>query len=121
MINYEWDCKTVEVVSESGDYTNVVFKVTWIYNGTSDQLDAEERAYRSRRAGTIFLEAPSTSDFTPLEELTEETVVGWVTSSLGEETIANLELSIAEAIDAEMNPTSFTFDVPQTSTMPSEE
>ena len=117
MIYYEWDCKTVEVVAESGDYTNVVFKVTWIYNGVSDQLDGEDNPYRSRRAGTIFLEAPSTSEFTPIEELTEEQVVGWVTSYLGDEKIGELEASIAENIDKDMNPTSFSFNVPQTAPM----
>ena len=46
----------------------------------------------------------STVDFVEYDDLTEDTVVGWVKSILGEERVKEIEDNIAAQIDAQENP-----------------
>ena len=43
-------------------------------------------------------------DFVEYDDLTEDVVIGWVKSALGEEKVKQIEDDIAAQIDAEENP-----------------
>jgi hypothetical protein len=82
--------------------TGLVFEVTYIMNF---ELENET----DRKVGMITFEGDETDpNFVPFEELTEETVLGWVTTTLGEEEIAKIEAEfktrLQERIDKKASP-----------------
>ena len=82
--------------------TGLVFEVTYIMNF---ELENET----DRKVGMIEFEGDETDpNFIPFEDLTEETVLGWVTETLGEEEITKIETEfetrLQERIDKKSNP-----------------
>ena len=62
--------------------------------------------YSGSSYGTCgFAPDPSSPDYVPYADITEEMAIGWTKESLGEEQVASIEASIASQIDAEKNPT----------------
>ena len=103
MINYEWNCKTVDVYPQDGEYTNVVYNVHYYVLG-----EDSETAYQSDLIGTQILNVSDIEDFKPFNELTNEDVVAWCKVAMGEEQVAQIEDTIAAAIEDQVNPTSVT-------------
>ncbi len=110
-ITYEWNCKTVDVHPTEGEHTDVVYNVHWIVTGVSDQLDPQEQPYTSTSIGTEILNTEDITDFIPIEDVTNDQVVAWTKAAMGEEQVENIESSIQEAIDLEINPTSVTMTI----------
>jgi len=108
---YEWDCKTVDVHPTKGEYTDVVYNVHWIVTGVSDQLDPQEQPYSSTIIGTQSLSTEDITDFTPIEDVTNEEVVAWTKAAMGEEQVAQIESNIQKDIDLKINPTSITMTI----------
>jgi hypothetical protein len=82
--------------------TGLVFEVTYIMNF---ELENET----DRKVGMIEFEGNvNDPNFVPFEDLTEETVLGWVTATLGEEEISAIETEfetrLQERIDKKANP-----------------
>jgi hypothetical protein len=82
--------------------TGLVFEVTYIMN-------FELASETDRKVGMIEFEGDETDpNFVPFEDLTEETVLGWVTTTLGEEEITKIETEfetrLQERIDKKANP-----------------
>jgi hypothetical protein len=82
--------------------TGLVFEVTYIMNF---ELEGET----DRKVGTIeFVGNVNDPNFVPFENLTETTVLSWVTSTLGEEQISAIETEfetrLQERIDKKSNP-----------------
>jgi hypothetical protein len=82
--------------------TGLVFEVTYIMNF---ELEGET----DRKVGTIeFVGDVNDPNFVPFENLTETTVLSWVTSTLGEEEITKIETEfetrLQERIDKKSNP-----------------
>lgn len=80
----------------------LVFEVTYVMNF---KLENKE----DRQIGVIRLEGdPNSPDFVPYENLTEEIVLNWVQSKIGEVKISEIESSfqtrLQEKIDREKNP-----------------
>jgi len=103
MINYEWNCKTVDVYPQDGEYTDVVYNVHYYVLG-----EDSETAYQSNLIGTQILNVSDITDFKPFNELTNEDVVAWCKVAMGEEQVAQIEDTIAAAIEDQVNPTSVT-------------
>jgi len=103
MINYEWNCKTVDVYPQDGEYTDVVYNVHYYVLG-----EDSETAYQSNLIGTQILNVSDITDFKPFNELTNEDVVTWCKVAMGEEQVAQIEDTIAAAIEDQVNPTSVT-------------
>jgi hypothetical protein len=89
-MNIEWNVVNMERKTSDGFVTTVHYTVT--------AVDGE---YTASTYGTVgYTEEGS---FTPFDQLTKETVVGWVQESLGKDTV---ESSLADQINAQKNPTS---------------
>jgi hypothetical protein len=89
-MNFEWNINQMERKTSDGFVTTVHYTVT--------AVDGE---YTASTYGTVgYTEEGS---FTPYDQLTKETVVGWVQESLGKDTV---ESSLADQINAQKNPTS---------------
>lgn len=77
---------------------NVVFTVHWGLTGTDEE-------YSSYVYGVTSIPLDGLDDnFTPYEDLTEEQVIGWVLDTLGEESVASHENTIASAIAEQKSP-----------------
>jgi hypothetical protein len=106
MIIYNWDCKTVDAYPQDGEYTDLVYNVHYFVTG-----EDSETAYIGTIIGTQNLNVSDVTEFIPFEDLTNEIVVGWTKSALGEEQVASIEASIASQIEQMIKPTSVTLTI----------
>lgn len=103
MINYIWNCKTVDVYPQNKEYTDVVYNVHYYVLG-----EDSETAYQSDLIGTQILNVSDITDFIPFDELTNEDAVAWCKEAMGEKQVAQIEATIAAAIEDQTNPSSVT-------------
>jgi len=89
-MNFEWNIAQMDRKTSDGFVTTVHYTVT--------AVDGE---FTASTYGTVGYEEKDS--FTPFNQLTKETVVGWVQESLGKDTV---ESSLADQINAQKNPTS---------------
>ena len=107
-VEYNWNCRTVDVHPTEGDETNVVYNVHWQVTGTSDELDPQDEPYQSNSVGTQIVTYDPESEFIPFDELTNEIVVAWTKDAMGEELVSNIEGTLLQEIESKINPTSIT-------------
>jgi hypothetical protein len=72
------------------------FVVTVHYN-----VSATDGTYSANTYGTVGYQEQPGETFTPYDQLTEAQVVGWVQTSLGQDTV---EASLQSQINAQINP-----------------
>ena len=111
MINYNWDCKTVDVYPTHRGKSDVVYNVHWRLTGISDELDSDGNAYKSTKIGTQSLSTDDLSGFTAFDAVVHSDVVGWVEAAMGEEQVTSLKANIQSSIDALITPTTVTLTV----------
>ena len=96
-ITYSWNFNPLESYPTASGQTDVVFKVHW-------QLTATTESYNSRTLGVQNVQYVSGSTFIPFNELTEEIVYGWVTSSMSEEEYNRAINYLNTDIENQINP-----------------
>jgi len=99
MINYNWNCRTVDVYPQSGEYANVVRSVRWVLTGTHEEV--EELVIRR---GVHTFEVDNIIDFIPFEELTNAQITEWVKDEMGSELVSQIEEEISNQINEMLNP-----------------
>ena len=105
---YTWDCKTVDVYPTYDNYSDVVYNVHWRLNAESDQQDAEGNNYTATVYGTQTLTVDDIGSFIPFADLTNDTVIGWITTAMGDDEVQSLKDGLDSNIDSQINPTSVT-------------
>ena len=113
MTNYDWNCKTVDCYPEQGSETDVVYNVHWIVTGTSDQVDTQGNNYSATNIGTQTLDTSQITDFIPFDQLTNDEVVSWTKSAMGQDEVDSIEASIQNQINSLITPTSVTLTIEQ--------
>ena len=108
MITYDWNCKTVDVYPVNGDNSDVVYNVHWIVTGNIEQ---DGVSYSASNIGTQVLDISDITNFIPFEDLTNDEVVTWTKLAIGEEQVSSIEESIANQIQAKINPPSITLTI----------
>ena len=108
MTTFNWNCRTVDVYPTDETYADVVYNVHWTVTGTSDQLDPQGNTYAASNIGTQILDTSDITDFIPFEDLTNEEVVAWTQTAMGEEQVAQIEANIEAQIENLITPTSIT-------------
>lgn len=106
MINYTWDCRTVDVYPQKDNLQNVIYNVHWIIIGSDS-----ESYYTSSLIGTQILETDNIDQFVPINELTNEIITDWVKQAIGAEEVLRLETAINNEIEDKKNPTSITITI----------
>lgn len=106
MINYTWNCKTVDVYPTKDNNANVVYNVHYIVTG-----EDSETAVIGNIIGTEILDTSNITDFIPFDDLTNDQIVGWTKESLGSEKVEAIEANIAAQIAEKENPTSITMTI----------
>ena len=97
-INYNWNFNPLESYPTASGETDVVFLVHW-------QLYANTGSYGASAIGTQTIATlESGSTFIPFNELTQDIVYGWVTSSMGSENVDILYASLSASIENQINP-----------------
>ena len=104
-IAYDWIIEQLAVKPQEGDLSEVVVLVNW-------RLRAKQDSFVADAYGQVALGPPSPASYTPYAELTEEMVVEWVQSELGEESVAAMDLSLAGQIERMENPPIITPPLP---------
>jgi hypothetical protein len=104
-VTYNWNFSPLESYPTASGQTDVVFLVHW-------QVSAETGSDTARQIGTQHVEYTSESVFIPFNELTFDTVYGWVTSSMGEEQYNIITSSLIQQIENQINPPILTQQAP---------
>jgi hypothetical protein len=97
-----WDCKTVKVNTELGDYTNVVSYVDWKVIATT--MTVEEEILSEELTGTQEISMNEDSDFISFNDLSNDIVYGWVKDAIGQEKVYELERSVLSALQEKVTP-----------------
>jgi hypothetical protein len=93
--------------------TNYSWKIAQLERETSDgyvytahyTVDANDGTYSAGAYGSIGFQRPEEEDLIPFADLTEEIVVGWVKTALGDEKVAEVEAALQGQLDEQRNPT----------------
>lgn len=108
MLNYIWNFNPLTCQTHVGEYQDVVMTVHWQYyaqSGSVNESGSFVPQYTAQNIGTeSFTFDPSGSSFIPFEELTKDIVLGWVTGSMGEERIVQMQVSLEQQIADQITP-----------------
>lgn len=95
-----WKIDSLECKKQEQGFTDVVYNIHWrlyateggqstsIYGSQSVSFDPTDEAYV----------------FTPYEELTEQTVIGWLHDSFGAENVTEKETVVTNILNSIINP-----------------
>ena len=97
MNTYTWQIKNLDYVVSDNDQPNVVTNIHWKLLGSNG-------TYSSEVSGVQFVAFDDEKSFVKYEDLTEQKVIKWLSSSLGEEQINSLKPSIDAEIQLQVNP-----------------
>lgn len=90
--------KVLELERQSVD--DLVTVVHW--EATQSEETEDKKVYNSRVYGSINLSRGE--EFVPFDQLTEETVIGWVKASLGEAQLVEIDKGLKDLIDRQKVP-----------------
>jgi hypothetical protein len=99
---YNWSINSLSVLQEPK--SNYVVKATWSLSGSVDN-------FVDSRGGITEFKVEQNDHFVNFEELTEQIVLDWVKTKLGEATILEIKKSISASLDAMQNPKPIAVDV----------
>ena len=111
MVTYNWNCRTVDAYVEKDEETDVVYNVHWIVTGTSDEVDPQDNPYSATSIGTQTIDTDIITGFIPFDQVTNEEVVAWTQTAMGEEQVTAIETGIASQIESKIHPTTITLTV----------
>lgn len=103
MVNFKWNVNPMDCVIDEDGLTNVVQTVHWRLTGT-DENNVSSEVY-----GATSFPTPSQEGFIPFDQLTEDIVVGWLSSVLD---VPDMEKQIADAIYLINNPVIVQLNLP---------
>lgn len=95
MTIFKWHIDSMSTLQEPDP--NYVVNVAWTLVGDQDGTTASI-------SGTTIFAANQESNFIPYDELTEEQVIGWVKSDLGESGVHSYEGCVQGQINSILNP-----------------
>jgi hypothetical protein len=98
---YTWQFPALEVTKQQCDYTDVVYTIHWRLNGTDQTSSHSIELYGMQSVAPY---SPDSGSFIAYNQLTKETVTGWVIGAMGER-YGQLTSSIDTSIYAMINPT----------------
>ena len=103
----KWSINQLDYEILKDGKSNVVTSVHWSSNDSKEVTkDGEKVTYSGGSYGSVGLDISDLSSFVEYDKLDEDTVIGWVKSTLGEEQVKSIEDGIASQIDSQENPTS---------------
>lgn len=92
---YTWTVNQMYTVQQPDP--NYVVNVLWTLTGVDGQ-------YTASIQGNSTFDSNQSGTFIPYNQLTQEMVLGWVKSGLGEQGVANFEANVQGQIDSMKTP-----------------
>ncbi len=105
MATLTWNVVQMDAYPEKDGKQDVVFTVHWNLTG----VDGDYNGYVY---GTVGVTLDHEAQYTPYAELTQDQVIGWVKSALGDEQVAQYESNVQAQIEQQKNPTVVTPPLP---------
>lgn len=117
-ITYTWNCRTTDVYPDYDGLNDVVYNVHWILVGSTV---VDTKTYYQQSIGTQtlsvqtiqpegFIPFPSPSDQAACDAFAAQ-ITTWTQEEMGTERVAELEASIAQQIENQINPPSVTLTI----------
>lgn len=100
MNTYTWEFPKLQAYTQQNGQTNVVYVVHWYLTGKDETEQYTYQAYGFQPIAPY----ESGSLFVPFEQLTKETVQGWVESAIGSDKVQQLKSDIDTRIENLKNP-----------------
>ena len=101
MTTYSWTINSLPNYPNAQGQTDVVFEVIWTLTGVDGQYSASEQ-------GASAVNYVAGQPYTPYNQLTEQQVIGWITSSIPEQTLniykESIERNIAQQKQIQILP-----------------
>jgi hypothetical protein len=105
MLTYNWNFNPLTCHTHLEGHEDVVMTVHWQYSAVSASIDTTGPSYSAQNIGTqSFTLDPEQENFIPFEELTKETVQGWIETAMGEDRITQMQESLALQIEDQITP-----------------
>lgn len=101
----QWNITRMDAYPEYEGQQNVVSTVSWIITKT-------ESGYKGTLMGATDVSPHVGENFIPYNQLTEEQVVLWVKTALGESAVAAYEASVQQQINNQITPVIVTPELP---------
>ena len=92
-VNYTWNIIRLECYPQYASEVDVVFNVYWQYKGTDDN------GISSARGGNTQVTYVQGEPYTPYDQLTQDQVIGWVTPTISDQKLAEMQSGIVGDID----------------------
>jgi hypothetical protein len=97
---YRWNFNPLEVTYSSASMDNVVTTVHWQYHGETEGTSSlgVSGSFTSTNIGTVTLDPVASADFVAYGDLTEALVTGWVTGSMGDDRVTEIQTGVSKQI-----------------------
>ena len=104
--SYRWNFDPLEVEYSSASLANVVSVVHWQYHaetvGTSSL--GVSGSFTATNIGTEALSSVASADFVAYGDLTEAIVTGWVTGSMGDDRVTEIQTNVSRSLVDQLAP-----------------
>jgi hypothetical protein len=100
-----WVVEQMNCYPQAEGQTDVVFTVHW-------RINATDGTYTATSYGSTNVTYKAGTPYTPYNQLTQDQVIGWVQTVLGEEEVISLEASLAANIADQAHPPIVTLPLP---------
>ena len=116
---FVWTINQLQTAPSLDDLTDVVIIAHWTY--TLNDLEDDGTSYTASSYSTVSFSPPNPESFTAYDSLTEQDVVGWVETTLGEEAVLGLQTYLQENVANQKNPPVVVLPLPWTPIPPDPE
>ncbi len=102
-ISYSWNFNPLEVTYNQDQLQDVVTAVHWQYYAT---YPLPTGSLVKTAIGVASFSGVDSGSFVPYADLTQDIVTAWVTGSLGEERVTQMQTNLSQSVATELYPTS---------------
>lgn len=96
-VTYNWVIEQMDCYPELDGKKDVVFTIYW-------RLNAVDGDYAGTVYGSVGVTLDPDAPFVAYQDLTEDQVVGWVKSALGDDQVKSYEDNVSGQIETQKNP-----------------
>ena len=107
MTSYEWKITKLEYMPQREGLSQVVTKIHWILVGTDGMY-----GWSYNGIETLDISNIDPNTFVAYDNLSKETVIGWLETNMGLERVNGLKQSIRDKLDQIMAPVLIAADPP---------
>ena len=103
---YRWNFDPLEVTYSSASLANVVSVVHWQYHAETEGTSSlgVSGSFIASNIGTEALSSVASADFVAYGDLTEALVTGWVTASMGDDRVTEIQTNVSKSLVDQLAP-----------------